>query len=86
MHTQSLVYKPSPPIQPSQVVSGCNWTHDGDMFLQAENASSPPRTWGWTFLTSIQTVEDRGWPHYNWMPDGHISSLKVHKEDKCIGV
>ena len=74
-----LVFKPSPSIQPLQKVPGCDWIHDGDMFLQAENASSQPRDWSWTFLTSIQTVEDRGWPHYPWMPDGHISSLQVRR-------
>ena len=71
------VFKAGPIIQSSQEKTGCDWIHDGDMFLQAENKSSAPRNWSWTFLTSIQTVEDRGWPHYPWMPDGHISSLKV---------
>ena len=71
------VFKAGPVIQSSQERTGCDWIHDGDMFLQAENKSSAPRNWSWTFLTSIQTVEDRGWPHYPWMPDGHISSLKV---------
>ena len=58
---------------------GCDWAHDGEMFLQTENASAQARSWGWTFLTPVRTVEDRGWPHYSWMPDGHISSLKVSR-------
>ena len=74
---QILVLKPGPQIRPSQVEAGCDWDHDGEMFLQTENDSAQARSWGWTFLTPVQTVEDRGWPHYAWMPDGHISSLKV---------
>ena len=32
------VFKAGPIIQSSQEKTGCDWIHDGDMFLQAENA------------------------------------------------
>lgn len=79
-----LVFKPGPLIQPSVGESGCDWAHEGEMFTQTENVSSPARAWGWTLLTPVQRVEDRGWPHYGWMPDGHISSIMVSQDTFMI--
>ena len=48
------------------------------MFLQYEEEDEPILRWSWRFLTDYQVVENVvGWPSYNWMPDGHISTLRV---------
>ena len=48
------------------------------MFNQYENMSSPAENWSWTSTGQVSTVPNHvGWPSYRWMPDGHISALKV---------
>ena len=48
------------------------------MFLQYEDDEEPILKWSWRFLTDYQVVENVvGWPSYKWMPDGHISTLRV---------
>ena len=48
------------------------------MFLQYEDDEEPILKWSWRFLTDYQVVENVvGWPQYRWMPDGHISTLRV---------
>ena len=53
------------------------------MFNQVEDDSNPVEDWSWRFKTSFKVVSDIiGWPNYKWMPDGHISSLKVTSSEK----
>ena len=53
------------------------------MFLQRENDTDPIENWSWRLKTEYEIVPNKvGWPHYNWMPDGHFSTLKVDRE--CI--
>ena len=33
--------------------------------------------WEFTLLDSSQVSNSLGWPAYQWMPDGHLSSLWV---------
>ena len=48
------------------------------MFLQYEEDDDPILEWSWRFLTDYQVVENVvGWPSYQWMPDGHLSTLRV---------
>ena len=57
---------------------GCPWDGEAGMFLQYEEEEDPILRWSWRFLTDYQVVENVvGWPSYNFMPDGHISTLRV---------
>lgn len=57
---------------------GCTFDPDSDIFKQNEDTSSPVENWGWKWTTNISVVPNNvGWPIYKWMPDGHISPLKV---------
>ena len=48
------------------------------MFQQSEETSSPVTDWSWRFLSEASVVENTvGWPTYQWMPDGHISTIRV---------
>ena len=56
---------------------GCAYHNYAPMFRQWELTYSPVRNWGWR-IRNTQTVQNRiGWPSYRWMPDGHISTIKV---------
>ena len=62
---------------------GCDWNETSLMFLQIENDTDPIENWSWRLKTEYKIVPNKvGWPHYNWMPDGHFSTLKVDRE--CI--
>ena len=66
---------------------GCIWNKTllPPIFTQIEDDSNPVMNWSWTFKTKFWIVEDSiGWPHYRWMPDGHISTLWVRKIDYII--
>ena len=57
---------------------GCQFSDMASMFHQTEETNSPVLSWGWRFLTSPSVVENSlPWPHYRWMPDGHISAIRV---------
>ena len=59
-------------------VEGCSWDEASSMFDQSENTSRPAEAWSWVITSSTITVPNHvGWPNYNWMPDGHISTLQV---------
>ena len=36
------------------------------------------RNWDFIMTYSMVVENTVGWPNYNWMPDGHISTLQVH--------
>ena len=69
-------------------VPGCHWDPLAPLFLQQEEEGALP--WSFTlgepstvpnvlgFFESYQPPaihRYQGWPEYNWMPDGHISSM-----------
>ena len=57
---------------------GCLFSGDAAMFHQTEQTSSPVSDWSWRLLSQPSVVENTvGWPTYRWMPDGHISTLRV---------
>ena len=72
---------------------GCSYDEDAPIFHQQEDTSSPIRWTGqnieyfynnivyrnWDFLITYSMVVENtvGWPNYNWMPDGHISTVQV---------
>ena len=57
---------------------GCEFDPNSAIFNQEEDDSSPMENWGWQWTTNFSTVANNaGWPIYKWMPDGHISSVKV---------
>ena len=57
---------------------GCQFSGDAAMFQQTEQTSSPVSDWSWRLLSQPSVVENTvGWPTYRWMPDGHISTLRV---------
>ena len=35
------------------------------------------RNWDFIITYSMVVENTVGWPNYNWMPDGHISTLQV---------
>ena len=35
------------------------------------------RSWDFIITYSMVVENTVGWPNYNWMPDGHISTLQV---------
>ena len=52
------------------------------MFHQTEETSSPVTNWSWRLLTQPTVVENTvGWPTYRWMPDGHLSTIRVTFEN-----
>ena len=57
---------------------GCPWDGEAALFLQYEEEDEPILKWSWRFLSDYQLVENVvGWPSYKWMPDGHLSTLRV---------
>ena len=69
---------PKPPQTTTPTGTGCSFNRDAAMFQQEENTSHPITDWGWSFMTDYQVVDDVvGLPHYNWFPDGHISTGQV---------
>ena len=48
------------------------------MFHQVENTSSPILDWDFCFRYRRVVANTVGWYTYNYMPDGHISTLKVN--------
>ena len=68
---------PKPPQTTTPTGTGCPFNRDAAMFQQ-EETSHPIMNWGWSFMTDYQVVDDVvGLPHYNWFPDGHISTVQV---------
>ena len=60
------------------ISDGCTFDPDSAIFNQNEDTSSPVENWDWKWTKNISVVANNvGWPIYNWMPDGHISPLKV---------
>ena len=58
--------------------SGCDFDPNSHIFIQEENTEDPIENWGWTWTNPIEIVPNRvGWPSYKYMPDGHISTIKV---------
>ena len=48
------------------------------MFLQYEEEDDPILRWSWRLVTDYQVVDNVvAWPSYKWMPDGHLSTLRV---------
>ena len=47
------------------------------MFNQVENSSSPILDWDFCIRYKRVVANTVGWYTYNYMPDGHISTLKV---------
>ena len=47
------------------------------MFHQVENTSSPILDWDFCIRYKRVVANTVGWYTYNYMPDGHISTLKV---------
>ena len=48
------------------------------MFHQAENSSSPIDNWDFCIRYRRVVANTVGWYTYNYMPDGHISTLQVN--------
>ena len=65
-------------IRDDDLCEGCPWDGEAAMFLQYEEDDDPILQWSWRFLTDYQVVENVvGWPSYKYMPDGHLSTLRV---------
>ena len=57
---------------------GCDFDPSSHIFIQEENTDHPIENWGWTWTKEIEVVPNKvGWPSYKYMPDGHISTIKV---------
>ena len=56
---------------------GCSFDPSMPMFSQVEDTSDPITSWDFVILSENVVENTIGWPSYKWMPDGHISSLKV---------
>ena len=57
---------------------GCQFDPDSAIFNQEENDTSPIKDWGWKWTSNFSVVPNNaGLPIYKWMPDGHMSSIKV---------
>ena len=57
---------------------GCDFDPSKPIFTQEEDTDNPIEDWGWTWTKGIEIVPNNvGWPSYKYMPDGHISSIKV---------
>jgi len=52
---------------------GCHWDPLAPLFLQQEEEGALP--WSFTLGEPSTVPNVLGWPEYNWMPDGHISSM-----------
>ena len=58
--------------------SGCDFDPNSHIFIQEEKTEHPIENWGWTWTKDIEVVPNKvGWPSYKYMPDGHISTVKV---------
>ena len=58
--------------------AGCDFDPNSHIFIQEENTEHPIENWGWTWTKDIEVVPNKvGWPSYKYMPDGHISTIKV---------
>ena len=48
--------------------------------MQEEDTDNPIETWEWKWSSDVTIVPNNvGWPSYKYMPDGHISGVKVRK-------
>ena len=57
---------------------GCQFDPTASIFNQIEKQESPKDDWGWKWTANISIVPNTAnLPIYKWMPDGHISSVKV---------
>ena len=58
--------------------SGCDFDPNSIIFIQEETTDNPIKDWGWKWTKDIDIVPNNvGWPSYKYMPDGHISAIKV---------
>ena len=55
--------------------NGCEFDPSAPMFHQDEDTSSIINDWTWNIRYQRIVDNDVGWPTYNWMPDGHISTI-----------
>ena len=70
------------PIHQNQILfvaeDGCAVNSDSSIFMQEEDTDNPIETWEWKWSSDVTIVPNNvGWPSYKYMPDGHISGVKV---------
>jgi len=63
---------------------GCEFDPAAPLFHQYEDQDTEPQAWEFTLLNASQVDNSLDWPAYQWMPDGHLSTLWVNRTNQWV--